>query len=206
MGFVIEDPVHHTGMHVDINQRGHVESVNEDEKDHAAVLGWKFNINTGDIAFTDAVKVSVLYVKNTGVYPIVVSALIYNLGNSTDGVGDALIEVIRNPTAAGPLTNTNDVAVGPGTSANQNFGSTNIMTGLFYKGAQGETAFSASDGVTISTRSASHEARIFLSLGALILPLGSAIGVNYTPPGSNSGQTTQFALAVHIRHPDVVAP
>jgi hypothetical protein len=202
---VLRDPTTGTGAHVDINSHLHVESTTRDEKDQAAKLGWKFNVNTGDITLTTANKHSLLYMKNTGDYDIVVSALIYNLGNTTNGTGDALIEVLRNPTAGAIISNTNNVATGPGVSANQNFGSTETLTGLFYKGANGESVISASDGVSISTRSASNTGRIVVSLGALELPKGSSIAVDYTPPASNTSQTVQIAAAVHVKHPDVAA-
>ena len=80
-----------------------------------------------------------------------------------------------------------------------NYSSTNIMTGLFYKGATGETALGGSDGVAISTRSAANTGRIFISLGAMTLPKGTALGIDYTPATSNTSQICQFAIACHIR-------
>jgi hypothetical protein len=203
---VIEDPRTGDGAHVDANYHLHVESVNRDEKDQAAKFGWKFNINTGDITITNTTKITALYVKNTGDHDMVVNALIYNLGNTTNGTGDVLIEVKRNPTAGSIITNANNVAVGAGQEANQNFQSTNTMTGLFYVGAQGETAVSGGDGVSISTRSAANTGRILIGLGAMEIPKGAAFSVDYTPPASNTSQTIQIAAAVHIKHPDVAAP
>lgn len=203
-GFVIIDPVSQTGAKVSKNQRLETEAVTLIEKDRAAIAGWKFNINTGDVTLTNATKTSVLYVKNNAEYDLSVDSLIYNIGNTTSGTGDITIDVIRNPTAGDIITNANNAAVGSGVAANQNFASTNTLTGLFYKGATGETALSGGDGATISTRSASNTGRIIISLGNLILPKGTAIGVDYTPPTSNTSQTVQFAIACHIRHPDFV--
>jgi hypothetical protein len=195
---VIRGPVGGTGAHVDTNQHLHVDSVQRSESDRAARLGFRFNINTGDITLTNATLTSVAYVKNTGDDDLIIASLVYNLGATASGSGDAKIEVIRNPTAGGIITNANDMEVGPGVSANMNFGSTNTMTGLFYKGATGETAFTDGD-VTISTRSASNTGRIVVSLGAMDLPKGTAIGINYTPPTSNTSQIVQFAMSCHIR-------
>jgi len=184
---------------VDTNKRLHTAGVNEELRDHAcdSSIAQKYNINTGDLTLTDANKTSVLFIKNTGDDDLVVTALIYNLGATTSGTGDVLIEVLRNPTAGDIVSNANDVAIGPGTSANQNFGSTNTMTGLFYKGATSEGVFS--DGmVTVSTRSATNTGRIVISLGAVILPKGASLGVDYTPPTSNSSQICQFAAATYI--------
>lgn len=205
MSTTIVDPRTHDGMHIDANYRGHTQSVQEDERDHACAEGWKFNINTGDITLTNATLTTVLYVKNTGDYDMVISALIYNLGATTSGTGDVVISLYRNPTAGDIISNTNDCEVGPGVSANQNFGSTNVMTGLFYKGASAETAVSGGAN-SILTRSSSNTGRIFISLGAMVVPQGASFAINYTPPTSNSSQICQFACAAHIRHPDVVAP
>ena len=71
------------------------------------------------------------------------------------------------------------------------------MTSLCYKGATSEGVFT--DGViTIPTRSASNTGRIVMSLGAIILPKGASLGIDYTPPTSNSSQIVQFAAAVYI--------
>lgn len=191
---------------VDSNRRLSVQSINQPESDHACDSGIeeKFNINTGDITLTNATATSVLYIKNTGNDPLVITSLIYNLGATTSGTGDVKIDVLRNPTAGDIVTNANAVAVGPAASANQNFGSANTLTGLFYKGATGETAFT--DGsVTVTTRSASNTGRIVVTLGAVVLPKGSSLGVNYTPPTSNSSQICQFAAACFVRTEKVAA-
>lgn len=187
---------------VDANRRLQGATISEGEKDHACDSGiaQKYNINTGDLTLTNATKTSVLYIKNTGSYDIVVTSLIYNLGATTSGTGDVLIEVIRNPTAGDIVSNANNVSVGPGVSANQNFGATNTISGNFYKGASGETAFT--DGaVSVTTRSSSNTGRIVISLGAVVIPQGIALGVNYTPPTSNTSQKVQFAAACYVRTP-----
>lgn len=193
---------------VDSNNRLHVASITEPEADHAAdsSISQKYNINTGDVTITNATKLSLLYIKNTGTNDMVVTALIYNLGNTASGTGDVLIEVLRNPNAGSIITNTNDVATGVGVEANSNFGSTNTLTGNFYKGAVGETALSGQDGVYLTTRSSSNTGRIVISLGKLVLPKGSTLGVSYTPPTSNTSQIVQIAAACYIRTTEVSAP
>lgn len=204
MSTTIVDPRTHDGMHVDAKFRAHVSSITQEEKDGACDAGWKFNINTGDITLTSAALTTVLYIKNTSDYDLVFSSFIYNLGATTGGSGDVIITLYRNPTAGSIITNANNVEVGTGVEANQNFGSTKTLTGLFYKGATGETAVSGGNNSVI-TRSASNTGRIVISLGALVLPQGSSIAVNYTPPASNTSQKCQFAASCHLRHPDVVA-
>ena len=200
----IHDGRTHDTAHVDVNNRLFVAGTTENLADHAAQTGDKYNINTGDITLTNATETSVLYIKNTADDDLVITALIYNLGATTSGTGDVKINVIRNPTAGDIVTNANDVQVGPGASANQNFGSSKTLSGSFFKGATGETAFT--DGaVTISTRSAANTGRIVISLGAVELPKGSSLGINYTPPTSNSSQICQFAAACYLKTTAVAA-
>lgn len=191
-----------TGDIAKVSNQGRLQttSITEDIKDHASDTGiaQKYNINTGDITLTNATETSLLYVKNTSTAgDLVITAFIYNLGNSTGGSGDVKIDIIRNPTAGDIVTNANNVAVGPGVSANQNFGSANTLTGSFFKGASGETAFT--DGaVSISTRSASFTGRLAIALGSVVIPAGSSIGINYTPPTGNTSQIVQIAAACYM--------
>jgi hypothetical protein len=107
-------------------------------------------------------------------------------------------DLIRNPTAGDIITNTNDAAVGPGVSANQNFGSNNTLTGAFYKGATSEGV--VSDGtVSISSRLATNTGRVVISLGAVVLPKGTSIVAQYTPPTGNTSQIVQCAAACYVR-------
>lgn len=203
--FSIKDGASGSIALVDLNRNLHIQAVSEPLPDHACDLGQKFNVNTLDITLTNATKTTVLFMKNTGDDDLTITALIYNLGATASGTGDVLIDVIRNPTAGDIITNANDAGVpGGGVASNQNFGSTEVISGLFYKGASGETA--VTDGsVTVSTRSASNTGRIVVSLGAVILPKGSSIAVNYTPPTSNTSQIVQFAAACYVRSSGVIS-
>ena len=108
-----------------------------------------------------------------------------------------MLDVIRNPTAGDIVTNANSTQVGSTVAANQNFGSNKSISINSYKGASGETAFTDGD-VTVSTRSASSTGRIFISLGAIVIPKGSSVGINYTPPVGNTSQTLQIAAACYL--------
>jgi hypothetical protein len=197
MSTIIDGRTHQSAK-VDSNGRVHTAAIVEPEKDHAAEFGQKFNINTGDITLTDANKTSLLYMKNTGEDDIILSAIIYNMGATASGTGDVLWEVLRNPTTGDIITNANNVAIGPGANANQNFGSANLISALIYKGATSEGVLS--DGaVTISTRSASNTGRIFLDLGAVVIPKNTSIAVEYTPPASNTSQIVQVAFACYVK-------
>lgn len=200
----LNDPVTETAARVTPNQRLQTISVSETERAHAGSLGFKFTINTGDITITNTTKLSLLYVKNTGVYDIAIARFIVNAGTSTNGAGDYLTEIIRNPTAGDIITNANQVEVGYGVGANNNFGSTEVLTGDMFKGAQGETALSGEDGNTLMVRSSSPNQRLSIDLTTMVIPRGQTLGVNFTPAPSNTSQTIMIVLAVHIRHPDVI--
>ena len=188
---------------IDKNLRAHTATVTEGEDDHSCVFGQKFNINTGDITITNAVKLTTLYVENTSnIGDFVITALIYNLGTSTNGAGDCLVDVIRNPNSTGAIqTSDNDVQSGIGEEANQNFGETHTLSGKFLKGAQGETVL-AGGAETVLSRFNSVGRKV-VSLGAMHIPKGSKLSINYTPPASNTSQVVQFAIAGYMRTADV---
>ena len=179
------------------NGRLFVNGIIEEASEHECESGNKYNLNTGDITISDDSETSVFYLKNNETFDLVVTALIYNLGNTSGGSGDVKIDVIRNPTAGDIITNENQTLVGNGVEANQNFGARTSVTADVWKGASGETKFS--DGsVSVSTRSASNTGRVFISLGALILQPGTTLGINYHPPSGNTSQICQFAIACYL--------
>ncbi len=191
-------------LKVDTNFRAHVSSVSDDTKDRAAEFGDKYNINTGDITLTDASETSLIFVKNNEDFDLVITQLTYNLGASTGGSGDVIINVIRSPTAGSIVSDAIAVEVGTGVSANLNFGSNKTLAIDAFKGDTADTVFT--DGVTcILTRSAANSGRIIIELGAVVLPKGSSVGVNYTPPASNTSQIVQVAIACYLRTTDVHA-
>ena len=177
-------------------------SVSQDVKDHGADLGDKYNINTGDITLTDANKTTVLYIKNNEDKDLVINSLIYNLGATSSGSGDVKLDVLRNPTTGDIVTNASAAAVGSSVNANQNFGSNKSLSADVYKGATADAVIT--DGaLSISTRSAANTGRFVISLGSLVLPKGSSIAIDYTPPSGNTSQIVQFAMSCYVKNFDV---
>ena len=199
MSIIIKDGTG-TGKSAKVTSENRLEtsSITQVDKDHAGDLGDKYNINTGDITLTDANKTTVLYLKNNEANDIVVTALIYNLGATASGTGDIKIEVHRNPTTGDIVTNASAVEA----VSNQNFGSNKTLTADVYKGATADAAITDGD-VSISTRSAANTGRIVVSLGSLVIPKGSSLAIDYTPPTSNTSQICQFAVACFIKSFDV---
>ena len=191
-------------VHVDVNNRLKTSGVHDHTTDHAAESGAKFNINSGDVTLTDANKTSMLYIKNNEDSDLIITALIYNLGASTNGSGDVLVDVLRNPTAGDIITNATDADVGGGVMANYNFGSNKTLTADIYKGQTADGVFTNGT-LFLTTRSASNATRMYLVVGAITVPKGSSFGINYTPPAGNTSQIVQFAAATYLRTTEVEA-
>jgi hypothetical protein len=188
-----------TSAKVDSNQRLQTAAITDSQTNHSSDSGDKYNINTGDITLTDATATSVIYVKNNEDRDLTITAFIYNLGTSTGGSGDGLLEVHRNPITGSIISDAVNVDVGTTVLANQNFGSNKALSIDGYKGDTADNDFTSSDGVTVSTRLASPSGRNTIALGAVLLPKGSSIGVTYTPPSGNTSQTVQIALACFLK-------
>lgn len=188
-----------SGIYASVTKENRIEvsAVTEAERDHAGDLGDKYNINTGDITLTDALITTVLYIKNNEDVDLVITSLIYNLGNSTSGSGDAKIEIIKNPTSGDIITNANNVEI----NDNQNFGSSKTLTVDAFKGATSESVIVGGN-VSVSTRAATHTGRINILL-TLVIPKGSSLAINYTPPASNTSQICQFLAPCFLKITDV---
>jgi len=195
MSFTIRDGIG-SGKEAKVtnNNRLSTTAVTETEADLATNEGTRYNINTGTITLTDANNTTVFYIKNNEDSNLIVTALIYNLGNSTGGSGDLTIDVIRNPTTGDIVTNANDVDI----LQNQNHSSTRTLAADVYKGATSEALITDGD-ASISTLSSSGTGRIVVSLGALTVPKGSSLAVNITPQTGNTSQGVQVAAACYVK-------
>jgi hypothetical protein len=165
------------------------QTISESQADHHSELGDRFNINTGDITLTgNATTSAVLYFKNNEDEDFHITVVVFNLGNSTGGTGDTLIELIRNPSAGTIVSN----AVAVSVDSNFNFGSAIDLSATAYKGAEGYTL---TDGTVFATTRSASNGRIVLTLGEIVLPKGSSFGIKYTTQASNSSQKVQFAIS-----------
>lgn len=165
------------------------QAIVETQADHHSERGKRFNINTGDITLTgNATTSAVFYFKNNEDEDFHITTVIYNLGTSTGGSGDSVIEIIRNPTAGTLVSNALAVAI----DSNFNFGSAVDLSATAYKGAEGYTL---TDGTTFASTRASSGGRIALTIGEIIIPKGSSFGIKYTTQASNTSQKCQFAVS-----------
>lgn len=156
----------------------------------ATFNGLAFNINTGSISLTSAGSSSLLYLKNNEDLNLVITAFFYLLGN-TNGSGDTVVQVIKNPTSG--------TLVSGGTSfdaVNRHFGSTRVLSATLLKGSEGSTL---TDGSVAIESLFSGVGRQTVSVGAIIIPKNKSVGIKITPPTGNTNMTVQMAMAVYLR-------
>lgn len=188
-----------SGKSVGVNSNNELTtfSITEPVADRAAEEGDRYNINTGYVTLNSAGASAMLYIKNNEDDDLVITALIYNLGVSTNGSGTAQIDVYRNPTSGTIVSTATDVSA----NSNQNFGSDKTLTGLFYAGAQSLTQ----TGGTFSIGSlASAPSRTVVSLGSTILSKGKSLAVEITPPVANTSMKVNVAAACYLKTKAVV--
>lgn len=167
-------------------------SVTRAESSEASRAGNHYNINTGDITLTNANKSAVFYLKNNESRDLVVTVTTYLIGNSTGGTGDLVVDIIQNPTAGTIVSTATDVEM----VANKNFGNTQTLDAAIYKGAQGATMTTGTKAYSSRLKQTGAYA---ISTGDIELPKGASLGIDITPPTSNTSMVLQVALAVYLR-------
>ena len=158
--------------------------------EHAASEGRSFNINTGTISLTTATKSAVLYLKNNGDNDLLIKSIGYLIGNSTNGVGDLIPEVIINPSEGTIVSDETPVDI----NINKNFGSSKTLAVDAYKGGEGKTI--TDGGLAYGSLLSSDAVRYIIATGLIILPKGASIGINITPQASNTAMDLQVFMSV----------
>lgn len=179
---------------VDIKGNLHTDSTTFSRGERASYEGEAFNVNTGTITLTSASKSAVFYMKNNQEYPMVIDTVFYLIGNSTGGVGDMLISIIRNPTTGTIVSGAVNCEMH---GVNRNFGSSNtVETSLIYKGAEANTL---TNGVKfIESIFNQSPTRAAIAVGAIIIPKGSSIAVEITPATGNTSLNIQVGLSMFL--------
>jgi hypothetical protein len=179
---------------VDGEGRLHTESVVQTFAEKVAFDGDSYNINTGTINLTSANTSGTLYMKNTGSENIVITAFFYLLGN-TNGTGDTLVRVFRNPTTGTLISGGTAI-----TPVNRNFGSAKALSATVLKGAEGDTV---TNGTVVVESLFSGQGRQTVAVGAIILVPGNTIAFTIKPPTGNTSMDVQFAMAVYRQNPNL---
>ena len=195
MSFTIKDGAG-TGnvAKVDSNNRLHAESVSQAINEKATEDGDSYNINTGLITLTSANESACLYFKNNEEQDFHVNTIVVFFGASTSGTGEGTWRVKRNPTAGTIVSGATNVDI----NSNRNFGSSKtLQDSLAYKGAEANTMTDGTDHILIGQFASS---RVAASIDEFI-PKGSSLGVDITPPTSNTSMDVYVALIGYLVDP-----
>lgn len=160
-------------------------------QDAANRNGKSFHLNTGLITLTNALQTSVFYVRNNEESDLILDSVVYGLGTTTNGSGDARIIVIYNPTAGDIITNAN-----PGFQSASNLGSTETLDADIYIGASGETKVTGSVGPTALVPGGVGSFPV--SGPTTVIPRGRSIAIDIIPPAGNTSQNIQVLFDCHL--------
>lgn len=179
------------GAKVDRHNRLHVDAITFGRSEQEVELGNGYNINTGTINLTSANKSAILYFKNDEVHDIVITNMFYVLGGATTD-GDTLVTVLRNPTTGTIVDNATAADMD---SVNRNFGSNQTVDSLAYKGVE---AYTFTNGSKVIESIVQSGKRHILNVGDIVLPKGSSIGFDLTPPTGNTDMDVQIAFSYFV--------
>ena len=178
---------------IDDQNRMYVDAITFNRAEEEVERGNGYNINTGVINLTSANKSAVLYMKNNEDYPLVIAALFYMWGTSTGGTGDVLVTMLRNPSTGTIVSN---AVAAEMAGVNRNFGSNKSLSADIYKGAEGNT-FTNGDKVIESLLDQGAR-RTVLTVGDVVIPKGSSLGIDITPATGNTSLDVEFAFSCFI--------
>lgn len=175
---------------VDSLNRSHTFSVVRSEETDAAANARSYVIETGLITLTTANKSAVFYLKNTETLRLFIDGFIIYTGLSTGGTADdsSIVEILKNPSAGTIVSGAVDVDI----KSNRNFSSAAPLSADAFKGAEGNTF---TDGNTHLIGGFSPDTDELKS--GIILSNGNSLGVNVTPPTSNTSIVVSIGVICH---------
>jgi hypothetical protein len=176
---------------VDSSNRLHVDSITFGRSELEVELGNGYNINTGLVTLTTANKSGVLYYKNNEDIDIVITSIIYTVGNSNSN-GDVLATVIKNPTLGTVISDAIDCEM---PAINRNFGSSKELESDTFKGGEGKTFTNGEKVIESILQSAKREV---INVGDVVMPKGTTLGIDITPPTGNTSMDIEVALSVFV--------
>lgn len=161
--------------------------------EEAVVDGVSYQISTGKITLTSALKSAVFFIKNNGEQKLNISLLKIQMGIS-DSPGAAEI-VFKKNSATGTII---DNALAADIVENKNFGRTNTIvssgSALIFKGVEGDTV-NGSDFETILTADAEP---VIKPTGSIILEPGNSFGIEILPPVANTSMVVIADMELFI--------
>ena len=173
-------------QHVDKNQQAHTFCITETERNNAVETGLAYNVNTGIIALTGSSDSAIMYFKNNespinGEADLVIDTIIIGINTLSATITEKTVAtIIRNPTAGTIVSNATAVDM----KGNANFGSSNTLDSLIYKGADGYTLTDGDDYAKVLCKS---DERTTIPELNIDLPKGSSIGIKLDINTSGGG-------------------
>ena len=180
------------GMHVDKNEQAHVFALNRTVNQDAVRKGNAYNLNTGTIGLTSTTASGVFYFKNNespvnGESSFIIDALAIGIDNQGTQAGACIVTVVRNPTGGTLISNAVDVDM----NQNRNFGSSNTLDSLVYKGVEGDTITGGSD-IAIFYQNAGTRGYYTIDME---VPKGSSVAVKIDTQ-TTSGTTNLYVAGI----------
>jgi len=186
---VLKDGGGGTTAKIDTKGRQKVFSTSQPEESTAALSGDTFVISSGDITLTSATESGVLHIENTDNVPWIVTRLFFNGAASASGVGHWRVRITKD-SKAGTLISNAVVTV----TSNLNLGDPKTLTGIFFKGVEGDTL---TDGTTfINTIVPTAPFRLLIQDNPLVMEPGSRASVAIIPPASNTSFLLQAGFVI----------
>ena len=177
---------------VDSDNRLHTEAVSRSELLQGIIQGVGYNFNTGPVTLTTANESAVGYFAYNGNEPFVITEILFILGTTTGGSGDGTARIYRNPTGGTIVDNALPIEI----AANRDFGSSIVVDGDMYKGAEGYTV---TGGTTFadSTRS-SFGTVIAFDAAPILIRKGNTLCTTWQPPSGNTSQICKVAATGYV--------
>ena len=178
---------------VDEHKRLHVDAITFGRSEQEVELGNGYSVNTGTFSLTSDTKSACLYMKNNEDFDMVLTIMVYIFGNSNAN-GDCTVDVIKNPTTGTIIDGAVNAEMA---GVNRNFSSSLSLkdSTLIYKGAEGNTF---TNGTKLISSIVQTPSRTPIIIGDIVLPKGSSIGFDVTPPTGNTAMDTQLALGFFV--------
>lgn len=177
------------GMHVDTNEQAHVFALSRTVNQDAVRKGNAYNLNTGTIGLTSTTESGVFYFKNNeppvnGESSVILDAFAIGIDNQGTQTGACIITVVRNPTSVSFSTAVD-------MNANRNFGSSNTLSSLAYKGAEGAT-ITGGDDIAIFYQNTGTRGYYTIDME---VPKGSSVAIKIDTQ-TTAGTTNLYCAAI----------
>ena len=190
METIIKNGANGNTLVVDNKGRAHTFTIEETQYQEATELGYAFNINTGLINITS--ESALLYFKSNEEDTFVVGSFEVGLQAGTGVAGTKPeVTVIRNPSLGTIVSGASNVAI----KQNLNFGSSNTLDSVNYKGASGNT-FTNGDACVYIFQN--FESRVALDID-YDLTKGSSFGIKINPNLASGSVNVFVAITGYIK-------